>query len=301
MSALSSWRPRVVILWLALGIAMAAALSGCGGGGSETGGDSAQTPAKRPLVLATTTSTQDSGLLDELIPAFEQDSGYTVKTVAVGSGQAIEMGHRGEADVVLAHSPQAEQELMASGVAGDRRIVMHNDFVIIGPRDDPAQIKGERAAQAVKDIADQRRPFVSRGDDSGTNAFELKLWEQDGIEPHGAWYQKTGQGMGATLQVAAEKDAYTITDRGTYLSTTQGKSLPILVDGGPGLLNVYHVMDITKRAGPRVNVAGGRAFADWIVSAPVQKAIGDFGRERYGDPLFTPDAGKTEAQVQRSS
>lgn len=273
-----------------------AGLAGCGGEG-ETASPSGTPGAGRPVVLATTTSTQDSGLLEELIPAFEKAEGHTVKTVAVGSGQAIEMGRRGEADVVLAHSPGAEEELMASGVAGGREVVMHNDFVVVGPASDPAGVKDATAVDAFARIAREQAPFVSRGDESGTHVKELALWEEARVRPAGGWYQETGSGMGATLTVAAEKDAYALADRGTYLSNPQARDLDLIVDGGPGLLNVYHVIDIDAQAGPRVNAAGGDAFAEWVVLPPAQRIIGSFRREEYGQALFTPDAGRSAAEI----
>jgi tungstate transport system substrate-binding protein len=250
-----------------------------------------------PVILATTTSTQDSGLLDVLIPAFERESGYRVKTIAVGSGEAIEMGARGEADVVLAHSPAAEEELMADGKGGERRTVMHNDFVVVGPAADPAEVRGATAAEALARIAEAGAPFLSRGDESGTHTFELGLWEEAGRNPQGAWYQESGQGMGATLQIANDKDAYTISDRGTYLATESARDLEILVEGGAELLNVYHVIDIAPDAGERVNDEGGKALADWLVSPAAQDEIKSFGVEEFGEPLFVPDAGKTDAQI----
>jgi len=279
-------------------VAIALAWSGCGGG---AGGQAATPESKRPVVLATTTSTQDSGLLDELLPAFEKASGHPVKSVAVGSGQAIEMGRRGEADVVLAHSPADERELMDSGVAGSRELVMHNDFVLVGPQSDPAGARGARAVTAMRRIAAERAPFVSRGDDSGTHAKELSLWAEAGTTARGGWYQETGSGMGATLAVAAEKDAYTLADRGTYLSNQQADDLDVLVDGGPGLLNVYHVIDIDSEAGPRVNAEGGEAFAEWILTPFAQDLIGRFGEQEYGQALFTPDAGRDEERPESAS
>jgi tungstate transport system substrate-binding protein len=261
------------------------ALAGCG----DEGGDS--------VILATTTSTQDSGLLDELIPRFERESGLEVKTIAVGSGEAIELGARGEADVVLAHSPAAEQELMAAGKAGARRTVMHNDYVVVGPAGDPADVRGAEAARALARVAEAKAPFVSRGDESGTHTFELGLWEDAGVDPGGAWYQESGQGMGATLQIANDKDAYTISDRGTYLATESARDLEILVEGGGELLNVYHVIDIAEDAGERVNAEGGKALADWLVAPAAQNAIKTFGVEEFGEPLFVPDAGKTVEQI----
>ena len=230
--------------------------------------------AGAPVILATTTSTQDSGLLDVLIPAFERASGYQVKTIAAGSGEAIEMGARGEADVILAHSPAAEEALMADGKGGSRRTVMHNDFVVVGPAADPARIKGRSAADALDRIAAAEAPFVSRGDDSGTHVFELGLWEDAGVTPEGAWYQESGQGMGATLQIANDKRGYTISDRGTYLATESARDLEILVEGGSELLNVYHVIDVAPAAGERVNAAGGKAFADWLVAPGPRRRSG---------------------------
>jgi tungstate transport system substrate-binding protein len=272
-------------------IALAAlCLAGCGD-------DGAARSDRAPVILATTTSTQDSGLLDVLIPAFERESGYQVKTIAIGSGEAIEMGARGEADVVLAHSPAAEEKLMADGKGGDRRTVMHNDFVVVGPFTDPAKVRGATAAEALGRIAQARAPFVSRGDDSGTHTFELGLWEDAGRTPEGAWYQESGQGMGATLQIANDKDAYTICDRGTYLATESARDLEILVEGGADLLNVYHVIDIAPDAGERVNAEGGKALADWLVSPDAQREIRSFVVDEFGGPLFVPDTGKPDAQI----
>jgi tungstate transport system substrate-binding protein len=248
--------------------------------------------AERSMVLATTTSTQDSGLLDVLLPAFTSDTGWQVKTVAVGSGQAIELGRRGEADVLLVHSPKAELELVAQGATGARRLVMHNDFVLVGPAADPAGIRGAPVADAMRRIAGSGAVFVSRGDESGTHVREKALWQQAGVTPQGAWYQQTGQGMGATLRVTAEKGGYTLSDRATWLSQPGG--LALLDEGDPGLLNVYHVIEMTKRAGERVQPDAAAAFAGWIVGARAQQMIGEFGREKFGQQLFVPDAGKPE-------
>jgi tungstate transport system substrate-binding protein len=250
----------------------------------------------RSLILATTTSTQDSGLLDELVPAFEAESGADVKTIAVGSGEAVELAARGEADVVLAHSPAAEETLMASGTAGKRRLVMHNDFVIVGPAEDPAGIRGHTPTEAFKRLAGGDAPFVSRGDESGTHAAELRRWEDAGVVPPARAYVETGQGMGATLRVADERGGYTLADRGTFLA--QPGDLEVLVEDDSSLLNVYHVIDMTERAGEHVNAADAEAFADWIVSAEAQQRIGEFGVERYGEPLFVPDAGKRLAEME---
>jgi tungstate transport system substrate-binding protein len=282
-------RTRQVVAALALIVLVA----GCGDGGD---GDTASA-GSAPVILATTTSTQDSGLLDVLVPAFEKESGAKVKTIAVGSGQAIEMGSRGEADVVLVHSPAAEEEMVAAGKGRKRRIVMHNGFVIVGPASDPAHVRGLSAADAMARIARKEAPFISRGDDSGTNTFELKLWAKAGVKPQGSWYQGSGQGMGATLQIAADKDAYTISDRGTWLATDSARGLKLLVEGGSSLRNVYHVIEIPETNGARVNTKGGDAFADWIVSPLAQEMIGTFGVEKYGEPLFTPDAGTTDDRI----
>ncbi|MET8000845.1 substrate-binding domain-containing protein [Nonomuraea glycinis] len=265
-------------------------LAGCGT--TPAGGS-----ADKSLILATTTSTQDSGLLDELLPVFTRDSGWQVKTVAVGSGQAIEMGRRGEADVLLVHSPAAEEKFVAEGSAGPRRLVMHNDFVLLGPKADPAEIRGTGSTEAMKKIAAAEAVFVSRGDESGTHTKEQGLWSKAGATPGGSWYQSTGQGMGATLRVASEKAGYTLSDRATYLTQRDTLALEVLSEGDAGLLNVYHVIEITKKAGDRVRPDGGKAFADWIVAPPAQRLIGEFGRAKFGQPLFTPDAGADESKL----
>jgi tungstate transport system substrate-binding protein len=283
--------PRRIFLILLIALL---SLAACGD--DDDDGAGAQ-QSDRPVILATTTSTQDSGLLDVLVPAFERDSGRQVKTVAVGSGEAIELGSRGEADVLLVHSPDDEEEFMKTGKGGERRLVMHNDFVIVGPPDDPAGIKGLTSTEALQRIAEEEAPFMSRGDDSGTHNLELKLWDEAGVKPAGSWYQETGQGMGATLRIADQKQAYTISDRGTHLSTEDSTDLDVLVEGEPQLLNIYHVIDIDPGAGPRVNAAGGRTFAEWIVAPEAQGMIGEFGRKEFGRPLFVPDADKTEEQV----
>lgn len=271
-------------------LAVAVTLAACG---SPAAGPSAE----KSLILATTTSTQDSGLLDQLLPAFTKDTGWQVKTLAVGSGQALELGRRGEADVLLVHSPAAEQKFVAEGSAGQRRLVMHNDFVLVGPAADPAKIKGATSVDAMRKIATTQSVFVSRGDDSGTNAKEKDLWAKAAVVPGGAWYQSTGQGMGETLRVTSEKGGYTLSDRATYLAQRDTLALQVLSQGDPGLLNVYHVIEMTTKAGQRVQPDAAKAFADWIVSAPVQQQIGTFGQAKFGQPLFFPDAGKNEASL----
>lgn len=249
--------------------------------------------ANRELVLATTTSTQDSGLLDELLPAFTADTGWTAQTIAVGSGQAIELGRRGEADALLVHSPAAEQELVAQGSTGRRLLVMHNDFVLVGPAADPAGIAGAAPAEALARIATAQAPFVTRGDDSGTEARELDLWADAGVEPGGPWYTSTGQGMGATLRVASERGGYTLSDRATFLAQRDTLELEVINEGDPSLLNIYHVIEMTATAGDGVRVDGAQAFADWIVGPDAQRRIGEFGAEEFGEALFVPDAGKS--------
>ena len=247
-------------------------------------------PAAKALLLATTTSTQDSGLLDELVPLFEQQTGYSVKTIAVGSGQALAMGRRGEADVLLVHSPEAELLLVAEGSGVNRRLIMHNDFVLLGPPADPAGIANHTTRESLQRIAGAKALFMSRGDNSGTHAMELQLWKAAAISPQGPWYQQTGQGMGQTLAVAAEKRAYTLSDRGTYLSLRKKLGLAVLHEGDPSLRNVYHVIEVNSARFPRVNAAGARVFADFLVSKAVQQRIQEFGIATYGAPLFFPDA-----------
>ena len=253
---------------------------------------------RAPVILSTTTSTQDSGLLDVLVPLFERQTGYAVKTIAVGTGQALVLAARGEADVVLAHAPELEKKYVADGKMLNRRIVMYNDFVVIGPADDPAKIKGtKRAADAMKAIAASGARFVSRGDNSGTHLLEKRLWKLAGVDPAGGWYIEAGQGMGATLGIADDRKAYTLTDRGTFLALQKRVRLPILLEGDRPLLNVYSVMEVNPNNGPRVNAAGGGAFAAFMVSADVQMIIKTFGVDKYGRALFVPLAGMKEDEV----
>jgi len=257
--------------------------------------------SEKDIILATTTSTQDSGLLDVLVPMFQQQTGYQVKTVSVGTGAALALGGRGEADVVLVHAPPSELQWMQQGNGTERLLVMHNDFIIIGPAEDPAKIKGETdGLAALKKIADARAPFVSRGDNSGTQQLELSLWQKINITPRGQpWYIESGTGMGQTLTIADQRQAYTISDRATWLSFSGRIQLPIMVERDPVLLNVYHVMPVNPARFPnvRINTAGGKAFADFMVSPETQKVIGEFGKDKYGEALFVPDAGKSEAEV----
>ncbi len=249
------------------------------------------------VLLATTTSTRDAGLLDSLLPIFERQSGYRVTVIAVGSGQALAMGRRGDADVVLAHAPEAERPLADSGYLLNRRLVMHNDFLFVGPAEDPAALRGlSDAVAAMRRIGERHAGggFVSRGDQSGTHLKELALWRRAGLVPAGAWYVESGQGMAATLQMADQKRAYTLTDRATYLAWRDKLQLVPLVEGDSFLFNVYHVMEVNPKNAPRVNTAGGRALADFFVSPQAQALIGAFGRSRFGQSLFVPDAGKPD-------
>jgi len=254
-------------------------------------------PGARVLILSTTTSTQDSGLLDVLVPMFEQATGYTVKTISVGTGQALALAARGEADVTLAHAPALEKKYVDEGKMLNRRLVMYNDFVLIGPAGDPAKIKGLPAVEALKRVAAAEARFVSRGDKSGTHLLEQALWKQAAIEPKGSWYIESGQGMGQTLAIANDRRAYTLTDRGTYLAFQKRVDLPILVEKDRPLLNIYSVMEVNPANGPRVNAAAGRAFADFMLSPAVQATIRTFGVDKYGQPLFVPIAGQREEEL----
>ncbi len=249
------------------------------------------------VILATTTSTADTGLLDALSPLFEEETGLILKPIAVGSGAALELGERGEADVLLVHSPAAEEEYMAGGFGTERRTVMFNDFVIVGPEDDPAGIAGTAdVTAAMTAIAAAEAPFVSRGDDSGTHALEKRLWTTAGVEPAGSWYTEAGSGMGDTLRIANERRAYTVADRGTWLSLRDGLELPILLEGDPLLRNVYHVITVNPGNGPAVDTVGGAAFAAFLLEPATQAFIGEWGVDRFGQPLFVPcaDAGCPE-------
>jgi tungstate transport system substrate-binding protein len=251
--------------------------------------------AGQPVILSTTTSTQDSGLLDVLVPMFEKKTGMTVKTISVGTGQALALAAKGEADVCLVHAPDSEKKYVADGLLLNRRLVTHNDYIIVGPAEDPARIKGlASAADALKRIAEAKATFVSRGDNSGTHQLEKKLWKEAKLEPAGAWYLQAGQGMGATLGIASEKRAYAMTDRGTFLAFQKRVQLVNLVEKDRILLNIYSVLEANAAKFPRVNAAGGKAFADFMVSKEVQEIIKTFGVDKFGEPLFFPDAGKRE-------
>jgi tungstate transport system substrate-binding protein len=237
-------------------------------------------------------------LLDVLIPLFEQQSGNSVKTVAVGTGQALTLAGRGDADVVLAHAPSLEKDFVNQGKLLNRRLVMYNDFIIVGPKDDPAKVRAMKsAAAALRAIEQAKAPFVSRGDKSGTHNMELALWKLAGVAPKAPWYIESGQGMGATLGIANERNGYSITDRATYLALSKNLGLPIFVQGDRVLLNIYSVLEVNPANGPRVNVAGGKAFADFMIAPRTQKIIHGFGVDKFGQSLFVPVAGMKEDEL----
>ena len=272
-------RPILILLALVLTLAPASAL--------------AQAPASKTVILSTTTSTQDSGLLDVLVPLFEKSTGYSVKTISVGTGQALALAARGEADVTLAHAPGLERKYVGEGKMHNRRLVMYNDFLLIGPESDPAKIRGDTSVvAALKKIADGKARFVSRGDKSGTHTLELALWKAAGVTPDAPWYIESGQGMGATLGIATDRQGYTVTDRATLLAFAKRIDLNPMVEGDKLLLNIYSVMEVNPANGPKVNAAGGKAFADFMLAPETHAVIKTFGLDRYGHALFVPIAGR---------
>jgi tungstate transport system substrate-binding protein len=242
----------------------------------------------RDLILATTTSLQDSGLLDVLLPRFEASSPYRVKAIAVGSGEALRMGEQGSADVLVVHSPSDEERFMAAGFGKDRKELMSNDFVVVGPPGDPAKVRGLPVADALRAIRELGSVFVSRADASGTDKKEKALWKKAGPAPAGAWYLETGQGMAETLRIASEKSGYALTDRGTFLAVKARLDLVVLVEGGADLLNVYHVITVNPERHPDVDIRGAEAFMEFLLSPATQEVIGEFGRDKFGVPLFKP-------------
>jgi tungstate transport system substrate-binding protein len=244
------------------------------------------------ILLATTTSTQDSGLLDVILPIFTEETGIGVDVVAVGTGQALKLGEDGNADVLLVHARAQEDKFMEAGHGVRREDVMFNDFVIVGPADDPAGIQGSAdAVEAMTKLAEGAAPFVSRGDDSGTHSKEKSVWAAAGIEPAGDWYISAGQGMGAVLTMANEQQAYTLSDRATYLARTlEGTELVILFEGDPVLFNPYGVIAVNPEKNAAIQGDLANQFIDWIVGLPAQEAIAQFGVEEFGQPLFTPDS-----------
>jgi len=265
------------LVWLLLLLGLVSLVSAC--------------QPKAPVILATTTSTADTGLLEVLVPMFERQTGYEVKTVAVGTGQALAMGERGETDVLLVHSPTAEMKLIESGAAINRQYVMFNDFVIIGPAHDPAGVKGWRAGhEALVAIQSRGATFVSRGDNSGTHKKEQELWQAAATTPTGAWYVESGTGMAATLAIAEDKQGYVLTDRGTFLAHKHNLTLVVLVEGDSALENPYHVMQVNPARFPRINARGAAKFVDFMLSREVRDVIATFGVDRFGQPLFFPAA-----------
>ncbi len=253
-------------------------------------GCASKSPPARELTLATTTSTQDSGLLDVLLPDFQRESGVKVKVIAVGSGQALELGRRGDADILLTHSPQAEKKFMEEGWGGIRQAVMHNDFVIVGPAEDRNNLKNAHtAAEAFKIIAEAELPFVSRGDESGTHQKEITIWKSAGVDPNGAWYIRAGAGMAQTLRMAHEKKAFVLSDRATYLTLKNELELVVQFEGDEQLLNHYSVMTINPEKHSHIHQDDAKRFVEFLMSPNARKTIGSFGVELYGQALFAPD------------
>ncbi|MDN3019849.1 substrate-binding domain-containing protein [Paenibacillus sp. BSR1-1] len=266
-------------------------LSACGN--SQTKEADAKTKKAEPkaapteMILATTTSTQDSGLLDVLIPMFEKENNVKVKTIAVGTGQALEMGTKGEADVLLVHAPAAEKAVVDAGDAINYKRVMYNDFVLVGPKENPAGVSGDDIQAAFKKLAETKSIFISRGDDSGTDKKEKGIWTLLNIKPAGEWYVSTGQGMGQTLQVAAEKKGYVLTDRATWLAQSKNLSdMQIVVEGGKDLMNIYHVMQVNPEKHDKINSKDAKKFVEFMIDPKTQDVIENFGKKEYGQSLF---------------
>jgi tungstate transport system substrate-binding protein len=273
----------------ALAVVLVVSLAGCGSTTTTTEPPKPEVKVS-DVILASTTSTQDSGLFDVLIPAFEKAAPqFKVKVIAVGSGEAMKLGEKKDADVLLVHSPAAEKTFVEAGFGANRKSVMYNDFVILGPVADPATIKGAAAAtDAFKKIADAKAIFVSRGDDSGTHNKEKSIWTSATIDPKGqSWYLSIGQGMSETLRVASEKQGYTIADRATWL-TSKDKlaNLALLVEGDKKLFNPYSVIEVVGARDP----GGAKAFSDWVTGPEGQKVIGEFGKQKFGQQIFVPSA-----------
>lgn len=310
---------RTFTFALALAALLVLALvAACGGGdntvtptaapaarGSATTAAAATSPTAEPtkiggsMILATTTSTQDTGLLDSLVPMFKAQTGIDVKVIAVGTGAALQMGAQGNADGVLVHAPSSEKPYVDSGDLIDGKLVMHNDFVLVGPPSDPAHVKGSADINAALKAIAASGPFFSRGDASGTNTKELALWKAANIDPKTQvkGYQVTGSGMGDTLNVTNQKNGYTLTDRGTYLALKKTLDLQIVFENGPALINIYHVYVVNPAKHPGVHVTQAEAWDNFIVSPAIQAFIGDFKKAEYGQALFIADAGKDESTL----
>ena len=245
--------------------------------------------AQEHLKMSTTTSTDNSGLLGALLPPFEAAFNVKVDVIAVGTGKALELGKNGDVDVVFVHARPAEDQFVEEGSGVNRRDVMYNDFVLLGPADDPAGIAGAAtAAEALQKIAAAQAGFISRGDNSGTHQKELQIWQEAGITPAGAWYQEAGQGMGAVLTMASEKQAYTLADRGTYLAYKEKIESALLFEGDPILYNPYGIIAVNPAKYPQVKYTLAMAFIGWVTSPEGQKIIKEFGVEQFGQPLFYP-------------
>ncbi len=282
---------------LALLSACGAPRAGSGAGSDATPPASASAPARPDVLLATTTSTQDSGLLDVVLPDFERATGYRVKTTAVGTGAALALGAKGDADVLLVHAPSSELAFMGQGNGDQRLLVMHNDFLLVGPANDPAAARGRSIVDALKAIAATRALFISRGDGSGTDLLEKALLKKAAVTAAAGWYVESGTGMGQSLTVASEKRAYIITDRATYLARRSSLALESIVEGGADLLNVYHVITVNAAKFSRVNRQGADAFASYLVSPRAQSIVASFGKDTFGQALFFADAGQNEADL----
>lgn len=285
-------RNKTILLLAALLLMISLVLSSCSTG--KTSNQTTTPEPKKGIILATTTSTQDSGLLDYLLPEFTKDTGYDVKVVAVGTGQALKMGEDGEADVLLVHAKASEEEFVKAGHGVKRYDVMYNDFILIGPKDD-TKVKaaaGNDIQKALKYIYDNKLKFVSRGDDSGTDKAEKKLWKNMNVKPSGDWYISAGKGMGPVIQMANEMKAYTISDRGTYLAMKDKTDLAIITENDPKLFNQYGVIAVNPNKNDKINKEGAQAFVDWILSERAQKLIGQYGIDKYGQALFVPNASK---------
>lgn len=294
-----SWLGTLAVAALVL-ILATLTLAGCGSGETTTTLAETTTTApaettttaaaveKSDIILASTTSTQDSGLFDVLLPAFQAAyPQYTVKVIAVGTGEALKLGEQKDADVLLVHAPASEKEFVEEGFGTERLEVMYNDFILVGPAEDPAGVKGAAdASEALTNIAAAEAKFISRGDDSGTHKKELALWKAAAIEPAGDWYEDVGQGMGEVLRIASERQAYTLTDRATYLNLKDSLDLEIVLEGDKALFNQYGVIPVTDAT----NLQGAQDFADWITSSEGQAVIKDYGVEKFGQPLFVPNA-----------
>lgn len=288
-------KKRIVALLLAMMMVLAA-FTGCSSDKPKEPVSDGPAPIIGSIILATTTSTQDSGLLDEILPMFTDATGYEVDVIAVGSGEAMKMGENGEADVLLVHSPASEKEFVANGHGPERFDVMYNDYVVLGPNSDPlaiAEKAPEKAQEALKAIYDaQNTPFISRADDSGTHKKELSIWEKLTLTPAGDWYVESGKGMGDVITMTNEMLGYTISDRATWLNMADGTDLKIVTEGDKDLFNQYGVIVVDPGKSDKINADGALAFQTWILSAETQKIIGEFGAVEYGQALFTPNAAK---------